>query len=343
MRGRVFEIARVTVELASPCRVASGDGDDLNDAVFAVDANGLPTLPGTSIAGVLRHAFAVERGAQADRGREARAFGFQETVKGQSSRVEVSFGHVHDSRDRPVVFRGADLGDDVLAFVAAGIPRDHVRISARGAVDGRGKHDELVVPAGARFTFELVIHADAGTNAAEMVGLLGAPWMRIGARTRSGLGRIRVVRAASRRFDLADARDRERFLLVPRGLHEAVPPGLLEEVVPARPHGPEGLVTGTLTLEPKDFWMVGRGDRTGTSIGGTTDSSTLCPWKSVGWCGKAGGGPFRTRSRSFRGARSRAYCDTAPSTMRAAPRPAGSRWMQVCQRTTPGATRCSER
>lgn len=50
-------IVRLTVEAATPLAVGTGKGSDiLTDAPVAKDVNGLPYIPATSIAGVLRHA-----------------------------------------------------------------------------------------------------------------------------------------------------------------------------------------------------------------------------------------------------------------------------------------------
>jgi CRISPR/Cas system CSM-associated protein Csm3 (group 7 of RAMP superfamily) len=239
-------------------RVGVGGWDPLHDASFATDANGLPALPGTSIAGVLRHAAADAWG---DAESVQAVFGFQRRDQGRASRLEVSWGQVHGQHDLPVPFLGATLGgDEVLAFLAAGVLRDHVRIGARGAVDGRGKFDELMVPAGARFTFELALHEVPGKTLADLVALLHAPSIRLGAGSRKGLGRFRVVQAAGRSFDLAKTEDRRSMSELPRGLHDAVPQGFLQPVCPPTPQGSVRWRTGTLVLDPQDYWIIGRGD-----------------------------------------------------------------------------------
>ena len=251
-----FELARVQLQFDTPFRVGAGGWDPLVDAFFATDANGLPALPGTSIAGVMRHA---ARAAWGER-ETAAVFGFQRGNEGRASRVRVSWGQVHDAQDRPVPFWGANLaGDDVLVALAAGVVRDHVRIGPRGTVDGTGKFDEQVVLAGARFTFELLLDAGSGRSMVELLGLLASPTVRLGAGSRKGLGRFHV-NAVGRSFDLANASDREAFARLPVGLHEPVPAGLLQPLEGVEAPTSRRWVTGTLTLEPVDFWMVGGGD-----------------------------------------------------------------------------------
>ena len=53
-RGIVFALAHVTIELSTPLTIGTGNGDDLNDSTCVLDTNGLPTIPGTSLAGMLR-------------------------------------------------------------------------------------------------------------------------------------------------------------------------------------------------------------------------------------------------------------------------------------------------
>lgn len=258
-RGLIFEIARVTLEFESPFLIGTGSGDDLHDTAAVTDANGLPVLPGTSLAGVLRHAARDvwgEEGARVDR-----AFGFQRNNKGQASGVEVSFGQVHDANNRPVPFIHAHEDDDVLALLRAGLIRDHVRIDGRGAVDRetRGKFDAWMVPAGARFTFELLIHDGAGTTAAELVGLLASPGVRIGSRTRRGLGRFKVIQALARRFDLQNDADWKAYQSLGRGLHEPLPAGVLSPLS-YQAASSKRYVVARLELHPESWWMFGGGD-----------------------------------------------------------------------------------
>ena len=51
---KTVDLIRCTIELDSPLIIGTGKGDSLHDAVFVQDANGLPVIPGTTIAGVLR-------------------------------------------------------------------------------------------------------------------------------------------------------------------------------------------------------------------------------------------------------------------------------------------------
>ncbi len=213
-----FWLARVTVEAAAPIAVGTGAGDSLRDALFATDPHGLPYLPGTSLAGVLRRSLPEDVRWQ--------WFGRVEGGNAERSRVYVSDALIHDSRDRPHSMMAGPSGDPVLAFAAAGITRDHVRLNAAGTAAGRGKFDDSAVPAGCRFTFELRIDGDACVATETDIGrdaLLRALWtsLHLGGKTLRGYGHLKVVRLWARSFEMSRREDREHWRKVPRGLEES--------------------------------------------------------------------------------------------------------------------------
>lgn len=53
----IFYVARLVVENTTPLSIASGRDDGVFDNLLVRDANGLPAIPGTSFAGVLRHLY----------------------------------------------------------------------------------------------------------------------------------------------------------------------------------------------------------------------------------------------------------------------------------------------
>jgi len=257
-----FELGMVTFQFETPFMVGASENDHLFDSVFVTDANGLPCIPGASLAGVLRHALA--EGGDPQREQRCReVFGHQESGDGQASRVRVSFAHAHGQDDLPVAFRQTPREDPVLAFLAAGVGRDHVRIGMHGAADRRGKFDELVVPAGARFTCELSVSHLSPLRLADLVALLARADLRIGKGTRRGLGRFQIVRARCASFDLANQKDLDRLGRVPVDLHEAATCNEFKPVPLPNPTSAGNWVHGTLELEPIGTWMVGGGLATG--------------------------------------------------------------------------------
>lgn len=261
-----FELARVTIETRSPLLIGVEGGDGFHDALFTTDANGLPTIPGESLAGILRHALAEGRDPSTAE-RCKKAFGYQDGDTGDSSAVEISWAQVHGSDDRPVAFRGATLDDEVLAFLAAGAIRDHVRLDMNGVAYEGAKFDELVVPAGARFTFEIRVLERAGLPLHELLRFLDRPETAIGRGSRRGLGHLAIVRAVGRKFDLTRPEDRKIWETLPVAVHLPLPRGYLEpldhrdKLQPPAGGAPEPIArqwhSGVLELSPMGTWYVG--------------------------------------------------------------------------------------
>lgn len=250
-------LARVSIEFETPFIVGGGSDAIYFDDVFVSDANGLPALPGSSLAGILRHAW-VDAGY--DDGKTL--FGFQNGTDGQGSRLSVSWGCLHDSSNRPVegiIMERAELDrDPVLREARMLTARDHVRINHTGAAASGGKFDERSVSAGHRFTFELMLEGNKGDrgNWDHLLGLLRSPAIRIGGKTRRGYGQFRVIRLEQECFDLSDAVQFRCFGTLPVDL--AVKSQLRQED-PQDAAPANGAVSATLALKPEAFWMIGGG------------------------------------------------------------------------------------
>lgn len=304
MRGQIREIARVTVELASPLAIGSGAWDDLVDSPFALDASGLPTIPGTSLAGVLRAAWRRRQTEGTPSAEEV--FGFQARTQegeadGKASAVEISFAAIHGADDSPVAPRlGASeiAADPLLRLAQLPVVRPHVRLNHQGAADAaeRGLFDRSQVAAGHRFTFEIAL-VDSGAEVLDrLLGLLAAGEVRLGGRGRSGLGELRVQRVLRRRFDLRQKADYDDFCRLPVGLHEPVGDGVLAAVPEkdlqrlaeaVRPGG--RAVIATLSVRPRGFWLVGGGRPVGET---EVKAPDLLPYREprVVWERNAAGG-----------------------------------------------------
>ncbi len=262
-RGQQFTLARVTLTFLTPVGVGKGDAEGALDCPFVTDAGGKPAIPGTSIAGVLRSALPPR---QADAW-----FGFQRGATGEASRVEVSWAHVHGADDRPAAFSASAGNDPVMRAMVRGVTRDHVHLGPRGVVAGREKFDETLVPAGARFTFELKVHEPLAAESSEksadalldhLLALLRGGGVVLGGRTRRGHGRFVVTRVLRGRFNLASPADRERISRLPVDLALPLPPGLLADDNEKVMVSPEPLLTVRAALKPADFWYFGGGTAT---------------------------------------------------------------------------------
>ncbi|HLO77960.1 MAG TPA: RAMP superfamily CRISPR-associated protein [Magnetospirillum sp.] len=279
----IRRLARVTVGFRTPFLVGGGRRDIRSQKGFVRDANGLPALPGSSIAGVLRHAFTQLRGQPA----AERLFGavlrdgVADDASRPASRLAVSWGAIHGADDQPVEGLHPDpASDPVLAAAQSGHLRNHVGIDHRGAAADRRKFDETVVGAGHRFSFELLLagdDADADEWAA-LMGLLHWPGLRFGAGSRRGFGAF-DVEVAEAAFDLADPAGYDAFCSLPRalGARQGLSPWTKAAIAPQptscirlrglRAEGPWLFGGGTgqgdedmvAVAEPMVTWLNGRG------------------------------------------------------------------------------------
>lgn len=272
-------VAHITIELATPVAIGAGRSIGTEDAPIVLDAFGLPFIPGTSLAGVLRSLYAQQPIAQTVR--EETVFGHAAGKDGVIvSKVEVSSGILHDSQDRPCLkpplTGDGQLQDELfhrfrMTYETAPVKRRRVRISSLGTADDKnaGLFDRTVVPSGARFTFELALWEDA------FVGDMDAVWngvlaalagvdFRIGAQTRSGLGGTRVLAIRQWKFDcskLPCGSEQRRFYDRVRRFEE-----IGGEI--RRPL--ESQWTHRLTISPQDFWRIGNSD---AGIDGQSDEA----------------------------------------------------------------------
>lgn len=262
MSHPIRSITRITLELEGPCRIGTGEETADSDMPFVVDASGLPALPGSSLAGLLRAAIGERRGTSA----AERWFGAcRDREEPEASRVRLSWAHVHDQEDRPVDGRRhPDDHSDFLRKIAGGEIRDHVRIDHRGTADDGGKFDRQLLYAGTRFSFELEIVAGAGERddvealRDELLALHHGPSTRLGSGTHSGFGAFRVIRAKGRIFDLRDGNDFDAYTAISPALDDEPDIPALE--IPDRTPVDTDLATISITLEPETFFLVGGGD-----------------------------------------------------------------------------------
>lgn len=266
-----LSLLRVVLEATTPLSIGTGAGDLQQDVVLARDHNDLPTLPGTAIAGVLRH---LARTLGYDKAAVESLFGPEvETLREPptdtgllASRLNVSHGLIHDFRDIPVerLLPLADIAaDPLLALAVKPQPgrRDHVRLNQRGVVDQRGKFERSLLPAGYRFTVEFALWSETVDDAAWaiLIALIGDPRFRLGGATRRGYGGMAVARAHHRRFDLRDAVDFQDFSQLNRSLEDT--PLSTWQILAMPTTALARLAWTELTLTPTDFWRFGQGEK----------------------------------------------------------------------------------
>lgn len=248
-------ILRATIEFQTPFTIGAGKEDTLSDSLFVTDANGLPAIPGSSLAGVLR--------AQLNNLQDQnRIFGFHE---GSASRLRVTWACIHDSQNKPVegLATPERLSDPVLANALNPTIRDHVRINHKGASanDQHGKFDEKVVSAGHRFTFEMEFLSSgdevAHSDWEKIKTTLQSPLLRIGGKTRRGYGKFTLITLLERVFNLGKDTDFKAYQSHSVSLQV---PATNFLTINTPKTNPVNAIRIQIKLKPEGYWMIGGGE-----------------------------------------------------------------------------------
>ncbi len=118
------------------------------------------------------------------------------------------------------------------------------------------KFERSVLPAGFRFSLELSLWSESKNDPQwqNLLQLLTDSAFRLGGKTRSGLGKMKVITLHSGSFDLKNKEDRQAFFSIrPKmdDLHALTPQSHASQA--------HEKVTVKLTLTPTDFWRFGQG------------------------------------------------------------------------------------
>lgn len=257
----ILHLARVVFEARTALSIGAEPGSETADLILATDANGLPALPASGLAGVLRALY----GRQGDD-----VFGFQLGDQGARSRLEIDWGRVLDSKGvavEPLMLgarRNALIDDPVLAMLAGLVrrprKRDRVALGHRGTVDERKKFDRSIVPAGTRFAVELRLWSDSIDDPAwsRITGLLSHPALRVGGATRSGLGALSIATINAASLDLRQPAQAGLFRTL-RAENWGNAGGDLPSITPVAAE-PDDTAVLRLQLTASAFWRIGQGD-----------------------------------------------------------------------------------
>ena len=231
--------------------MGTGDKDVLTDALVARDLNGFPYIPGSSIAGVLRHSIG-------DNNDKNSIFGFQEGDKGRGSRIIFTDAVLLDADgEAQDGLKTAEKSKFLSHYDALPI-RQHVRINDLGSAADKGKFDEQVVYQGSRFVFEMEM-VDNGDNESRYLQVLdniNSQLFRLGGGTRCGFGAMKVVDVKYRSLDLNNNKDLDLYITKSSSLKQA-----WEGYEPYSPKEREGLPWHeyVLELKPLDFFLFSSG------------------------------------------------------------------------------------
>ena len=246
-------LARVTLEAVTPLHIGTGSKSVLTDRMVGRDVNGLPYIPGTSLAGVLRHVLTTEDAA--------RYFGTQK--KGKEHGSELLFSDARMVGKDGQVMDGMselDWNDEFYRHYRYLPIRQHVGISHKGTARPTAKFDEEVVMKGTRFVFDMEqLSATDHKDVMEcLLEALAARTFRLGGGTTKGFGHVRVVNVLLRCYDLTDAADLQAYQDRSSSLTGSIPGG--KPYVPdAAADDAAGVTSYELALHPMDFFLFGAG------------------------------------------------------------------------------------
>lgn len=248
------QIARLTIEAATPLAVGTGAGNIVTDAPVARDTNGLPFIPATSMAGVIRHAL-EERDTDVDS-----VFGYHDKKGGEGSKVIFTDAVMVGAEGLPVDgLHPIDWSNPFYAHYQELPIRQHVRIGSDGTAMDTGKFDNEVVYAGTRFVFEMELLTETqGDRLREIAARLYDSTFRIGGRTRSGYGRLKVVDCGMATLDLTDEADLQSYLEKSSCLAKAWNRFEPWDMGCCRTDD-SGWTRYVLSLSPSDFFLFGSG------------------------------------------------------------------------------------
>lgn len=250
------QLARFVIETATPIAVGTGSKDFITDAPVLKDVNGLPYIPGTSIAGVIRHAIGEENAKS--------FFGYNDRDKSENSiGSEIIFTHALMIGKEGYVIEGLneiDFYDKDFYSQFKTLPiRQHNSIDAKGTVKDGGKFDEQVVYKGTRFCFEIekISMQEEDVDFINVINTLYAGDMRLGGGTRAGFGEIKVISCQHIVLNLADKKGLSKYIAKTSSLNDVFWNDVKETGDPKIDSSKLDIYE--LTLQPDDFFLFGSG------------------------------------------------------------------------------------
>lgn len=247
-------VSRIVLEAETPLAIGSGKKSLLTDALVSTDVNGLPFIPATSLAGVIRSACGIKKD-------DRTPFGYQENDKGEGSRILFSDGVMLGKDGLPVDgINVIDTEDNFYSHFKTLPIRQHVRINDHGTTDAGGKFDEQVAYKGLRFCFEMEL-LSTGTDEERsfyeaILKAIRGNTFRIGSGTRSGFGLMKTISIKRRDYDLSKAEDLESYVSRSALLSEEMEG---EKELDTTAISDDSWLHYELILQPVDFFMFGSG------------------------------------------------------------------------------------
>jgi len=261
-------LARICIEAQTSFGIGSGQDNILTDSLVVKDVNGLPYIPGTSLAGVFRHSFdeqpelsywgGADRKDSSDMRGSRMIFTSAQLIDGQGKVIDGSHGqHIFE--------------DPFLAQFMHLPVRQHVKMNEKGVALQGAKFDEQVVFKGTRFCFEVEMLSTQESSEEDkkiFIGLLeriNSVMLRLGRGIYRGLGEFKVVSRQSRYagLDLKNPTQLALYLeksvdLADLSFWEKQHTGCIWEYPESRQQ--QEWATYQLVLKPTDFFLFGSGE-----------------------------------------------------------------------------------
>ena len=211
-------IARIVIENTSPLSIGGIQTDYWLDSPIARDFNGLPYLPGTSIAGYLRSTVSTTI--------KETYFGNNDDTGSKGSSLIISDALMLNEHGK--VEQGLKEENRLSALHKAmlrnPLVREHVRIDHKGTAVDQGKFDRELIPKGLRFKceLELIVGNDSQNTDADWIQILDTLYREdfsIGGGVSNNFGGLKVENLDERVFDLSKAADRTAYERINTDLH----------------------------------------------------------------------------------------------------------------------------
>lgn len=247
-------IARIIVEASSALAVGTGDSDIFTDAPVARDVNGLPYIPATSIAGVVRHALGIKDG-------EPSIFGYHDREGGKGSQVIFTDAVMVGAEGNAIDGLAAiDWKNEFYAAYRQLPIRQHVRINGSGTAENGGKFDNEVVYKGTRFVFEMEIYSKENRQDefSQILNVLSDETLRFGGGTRKGYGKLQVIECQTATLDLTIDQDLHDYIAKSSSLAGDWKRFVSLDCLPQQMRA-DGWTRYELQLQPSDFFLFGSG------------------------------------------------------------------------------------
>ena len=266
MKNQYRFMARIIIEAKAPLNIGSGNKGIKSDSLVLRDINGLPFIPGTTIAGLIRHSITVQRFEnEEDKDYEKRLNELRSPLMGSQelgSPLVITEAKMLDSDGTVLdgIVPQERLNSEFLVNFRQLPIRQHAKIGHRGATLKGGKFDEEIVLKGTRFCFEMEMLSDKDNDAKfkELLDTLNSETFRIGSGSRSGFGEIEVVgcQCQYKKINLEEPKQRDWYLKKSSSLSEEWQES---DTIQLNKPSSKGWTAYTVQLKPIDFILFGSG------------------------------------------------------------------------------------